>query len=61
MNNPLDIGETLKLGWETFTKNAVPMIVGILLVGIIGAFTLGICLGPMATVSPLAARRSTWL
>jgi len=47
MNNPLDIGETLKLGWETFTKNAVPMIVGMLLVGIIGGFTLGICLGPM--------------
>lgn len=47
MNNPLDIGETLKLGWETFTKNAVALIVGIFLAGIIGAFTFGICLGPM--------------
>lgn len=47
MNNPLDIGQTLKLGWETFAANAVPMIVGLLLVGIIGGFSLGICLGPM--------------
>lgn len=48
MTKPLDIGETLKLGWDTFAKNAVPLIVGTLLVGIIGGISLGICMGPMA-------------
>lgn len=47
MNKALDISETLKLGWDTFAKNAVPMIVGILLVAIIGGLSLGICMGPM--------------
>lgn len=47
MNKPLDIGETLKLGWESFTGNAVPLIVGLLLAAIVSGFTLGICAGAM--------------
>lgn len=47
MNKALDIGETLKLGWETFTKNAVPLIVGLLLVALVGGLSIGICIGPM--------------
>jgi uncharacterized membrane protein len=47
MNKALDIGETLKLGWETFTKNAVPLIVGTLLMALVGGLSFGICLGPM--------------
>ncbi len=47
MNNALDIGENLKLGWNTFTSNAVALIVGMLLVAVVGGFSLGICLPPM--------------
>lgn len=47
MDKPLDIGENLKLGWNTFTENAVAMIVGMLLVAVVGGFSLGICLPAM--------------
>lgn len=47
MNKALDIGETLKLGWDTFAKNAVAMIVGFLLFALISGISLGICAGPM--------------
>jgi hypothetical protein len=47
MKQALDIGETLKLGWDGFSKNAVAFIVGLLLVGLVGTLSLGICLGPM--------------
>lgn len=43
----LDIGITLKLAWEGFTKNAVPLVIGAILVGLLSAFTLGILAGPM--------------
>lgn len=45
--NPLDIGETVGAGWEVFKNNAAAMIVGLLAVGVVGGFTLGICMGPM--------------
>ncbi|NVB39382.1 hypothetical protein G6O69_16185 [Pseudenhygromyxa sp. WMMC2535] len=47
MNNALDIGATLNQAWEVFSKNAAAFILGFLLVGLVGAVTLGICLGPL--------------
>ncbi len=47
MNNPFDIGSTLSTAWETFTKNAVGLILGLLLVGLVGGISFGICLGPL--------------
>ncbi|MCA9685313.1 MAG: hypothetical protein KC457_24245 [Myxococcales bacterium] len=47
MNNALDIGSNLSTGWETFTKNAVAMILGLFLVALVGGVSLGICLGPL--------------
>ena len=46
--NTLDIGGALKLAWDAFTKNAVALIVGALLMGIISGVSLGLCVGPMA-------------
>ncbi len=40
---PLDIGETLKLGWADFTRHPVELIVGTLLVGLLSVVSLGIC------------------
>lgn len=47
MKKPLDIGETLQLAWTTFSNNAVPLIVGMLLVTVVGMVTLGIAIGPL--------------
>jgi uncharacterized membrane protein len=44
---PLDIGACLQRGWDTFTANAVPLIVGMLLAGIVSVCTLGLASGPM--------------
>lgn len=47
MNDALNIGTALKMGWEGFARSAVALIVGTLLVGMVSAVTLGICAGPM--------------
>lgn len=47
MGQPLDIGVTLKLGWESFTREAVAMIVGFLLFMLVAGISMGICSGPM--------------
>lgn len=41
MSNPFDIGSALSRAWNVFTANAVPLIIGILLVGLLSLVTLG--------------------
>jgi uncharacterized membrane protein len=43
----LDIGSTINASWKDFTTHAVPFIVGMLLVALVGGLTLGICLPAM--------------
>jgi hypothetical protein len=45
---PLDIGTTLSAGFASFSKSAVPLILGLLIAGAIGSVSLGICAPPMA-------------
>lgn len=47
MGQALDIGATLKLGWETFTREAVALIVGFVLYVLVLSISMGICAGPM--------------
>jgi len=47
MSSPMDVGATLSEGWNVFTKNAVALIVGIVLVGLIGGFSMFLLMGPM--------------
>ena len=42
MQNPFDIGDALKKGWETFTANAAALIVGLILLIILAIVTLGL-------------------
>lgn len=47
MEQPLDIGKTLQLGWEGFSRNALALIVDLIIVSVVSTVTLGICAGPM--------------
>ena len=44
---PLDIGTTLSAGFESFSKSAVALILGLIIAGLISSFSLGICAPPM--------------
>lgn len=46
-NPPLHLGDTTSAAWATFTARAVPLIIGLIVAGAVGAFTLGICGPPM--------------
>lgn len=47
MKAALDIEETLKLAWATFTEHPVEAIVGFLIVGFLSGLTLGLAAGPL--------------
>ena len=47
MNNPLDIGVAFREGWAAFAREAVALIVGFLLFGLVAGLSFGICAGPM--------------
>ncbi len=48
MNQALDIGTTLKLGWDTFVQAPVALILGFLVLLVLGGVSLGVCAGPLA-------------
>lgn len=49
---PLDIGANLNAGFETFSRCAVALILGLIIAGFISAISLGIC-GPPMTIGYL--------
>jgi uncharacterized membrane protein YvlD (DUF360 family) len=44
----LDVGLAFKNGWNAFTADIVPLLVGTLIAGILSVLTLGILAGPLA-------------
>ena len=44
---PLHIGDTFGKGFESFLNNAVPMVLGLLILIFLGGFSLGICAPPL--------------
>ena len=44
----LDVGLAFKSGWNAFTADIVPLLVGTLIAGILSVITLGILAGPLA-------------
>ena len=44
----LDVGLAFKNGWNAFTADIVPLLVGTLIAGILSVITLGILAGPLA-------------
>ena len=54
----LDVGQAFKDGWNAFTADIVPLLVGALIAGILSVITLGILLGPLtAGLYSMASRR----
>jgi uncharacterized membrane protein len=49
MNDPLHIGDRLTEGFDAFMNNAMEMILGLLIAGVISIFSCGIC-GPAMVV-----------
>ncbi len=47
MGQALDIGENLRLGWASFTREAVALIVGFVLFMLVAGISMGLCTGPM--------------
>jgi uncharacterized membrane protein YvlD (DUF360 family) len=44
----LDVGQAFKGGWNAFTADIVPLLVGTLVAGLLSIVTLGILAGPLA-------------
>ncbi len=54
----LDIGLAFKKGWDAFTADIVPFLVGTLIAGLLSIVTLGILAGPLAAgLYTMAVRR----
>jgi len=54
----MDIGKVLERGWKLFVKDAVPYIVGALVLGLLTIVTVGILFGPLAAgLYVMAVRR----
>ena len=47
----LDVGLAFKNGWNAFTADIVPLLVGALIAGILSVITLGILAGPLTAGS----------
>ncbi len=43
----LDVGQAFKGGWNAFTADIVPLLVGTLIAGLLSIVTLGILAGPL--------------
>ncbi|HPQ71645.1 MAG TPA: hypothetical protein PKW95_21140 [bacterium] len=54
----IDIGQAFGKGWELFSKNMLPLIIGMLLTAIIGGFSLGILMPAMIGGMFMIVRKS---
>jgi len=46
LTSPFDVDSALRLAWKAFTDNAVPLIIGLVIVAVISTVTLGLA-GPV--------------